>query len=318
MTTSAVGEGIVTNRPLLAIALKVSSVLAFVGMGTVIRLTEGVPVGQILFFRSFFAIPPIIAYIMWRHELRASFHTKRPVAHVVRGIIGVVGLALSFVALVRLPLAEAITLGYATPLLSVLLGALILREAVGPYRFTAVIIGLAGVVVIAWPNLTIFFSGNTVTNDQFIGVVAALSGAAVAAFVVLIIRQMVKTERSTTIVLWFSITCTVCSLLSLPFGWIALSWLEVFILVLAGLLGGIGQTAMTECYRHGDIAVVAPFEYVSIVFGLAIGYWVFGDLASHQMLIGAAIVIATGIFVVLRERQLGLDREATHKVTPPH
>ena len=272
-------------------------------MGTVIRLTEGIPIGQILFFRSFFGILPIALYLAWRGQLRTSVRTARPRAHIVRGLVGMAGMALSFMALVRLPLPESIALGYATPLLAVVLGALVLRERVQAYRWVAVTVGLAGVLIISWPNLTVLRSGDLAGDDRFVGVVAALLGAATSAWVVLLIRQMGRTEASSTIVLWFSISCTGFSLASIAFGWVWPTATEAGLLALGGLLGGIGQIAMTEGYRLGDISVVAPFEYTSILLGGAIGYAVFGHVPTVHMLIGGAIVVATGMFMIWMQRR---------------
>lgn len=288
---------------LAAIGFKLASVVAFVAMGTVIRLTEGIPIGQILFFRSFFGILPIALYLAWRGQLRTSVRTARPRAHIVRGLVGMAGMALSFMALVRLPLPESIALGYATPLLAVVLGALVLRERVQAYRWVAVTVGLAGVLIISWPNLTVLRSGDLAGDDRFVGVVAALLGAATSAWVVLLIRQMGRTEASSTIVLWFSISCTGFSLASIAFGWVWPTATEAGLLALGGLLGGIGQIAMTEGYRQGDISVVAPFEYTSILLGGAIGYAVFGHVPTVHMLIGGAIVVATGMFMIWMQRR---------------
>ena len=296
-------EGVPPPAQLAAIGLKLISVVAFVAMGTIIRLTEDIPLGQILFFRSFFGILPIALYLASRGQLRSSVRTSRPRAHVVRGLVGMVGMALSFTALVRLPLPESIALGYATPLLAVMLGALILREHVQAYRWAAVTAGLVGVLIISWPNLTVFAAGDPVSSEEFIGVVAALLGAAISAWVVLLIRQMGRTEASTTIVLWFSISCTGFSLASIAFGWVWPTAEEAALLALGGLFGGIGQIAMTEGYRQGDISVVAPFEYTSILLGGVISYAVFGDVPDIHMLMGGTVVVASGILLILLQRR---------------
>lgn len=304
-------------RPFVGIAFKLASVVAFVAMGAFIKLAGDVPVGQIIFYRSFYAMIPVAILLAYRRELSTAFRTTRPVGHVVRGVIGVIGMGLGFVALVRLPLPESITLNYATPLVSVVFAAVFLGEVVRMYRWSAVVIGLCGVVIIAWPNLTLFGSPGGMSSNQAVGVIAALSATLVYATVALIIRRLVQTESSGTIVMWFSLTCTVAALLTWPFGWADLTSWQVAFLILAGLFGGIGQITMTECYRHADIAIIAPFEYTSMIFGVAVGYWLFGDVPTAHMLAGGAIVISTGIFIIWRERQLGLERQKAKKVTPP-
>ena len=96
-------------------------------------------------------------------------------------------------------------------------------------------------------------------------------------------ERLVATERSATIVLWFSLTASVAGLLTLPFGWISLSQPQVLALIGAGICGGVGQILMTESYRHAEMSTVAPFEYTSMVLGIASGYLFFGDLPGAQL-----------------------------------
>ena len=301
---------------MLAIGLKVMSVTVFVGMATSIKLSGQVAAGQIVFFRSLFAVVPILIFLAFRGELAYALRTNRPLAHIGRGIFGVSSMWLGFFALTRLPLPEAITLGYAQPLVVVVFSALILGETVRVYRWSAVIIGFVGVVIIAWPKLTLF-SGPAMQSEQAVGVVATLTAAVISGFAMLQVRQLVTTEKSATIVMWFSLTCAVCSLATFPFGWTPLDGWQVFWLVTAGLCGGVGQILMTESYRHGDMSIIAPFEYTSMILGIVAGYFVFNDIPTIYTLVGGTIVVAAGIFIILRERWLGLDRGKARKVTPP-
>ena len=118
--------------------------------------------------------------------------------------------------------------------------------------------------------------------------------------------------------LWFSLSSSASGLLTITFGWAQLSAAQFTLLVGAGLCGGIGQILMTEAYRYADVSTVAPFEYTSLILGLVIGYAVFGDIPTVQMLSGGAIVVAAGIFIIWREQQLGLKRGAARRVAPPH
>src|SRR5690606_13237262 len=127
------------------IGLKVISVTVFVVMSAFIKASGQLPAGQIVFFRSFFAFLPVMAYLAYRRELRTAIYTKRPLGHIVRGVIGVCAMGLSFFALTRLPLPEAITLNYAQPLFVVMFSALFLGEMVRVYRWSAVAVGLVGV-----------------------------------------------------------------------------------------------------------------------------------------------------------------------------
>jgi drug/metabolite transporter (DMT)-like permease len=163
------------RNPLRGILLKVVSVAVFVAMASFIKAAGQVPAGQIVFFRSFFAIFPILLVLSFRHELRGAFSTSRPGSHVVRGLVGVTAMSLGFFALTRLPLPEAVTLNYAQPLLVVVFSAIFMGETIRIFRWSAVAVGLVGVIIISWPNLTLFTSGDGLTNDQALGVMAALA-----------------------------------------------------------------------------------------------------------------------------------------------
>jgi drug/metabolite transporter (DMT)-like permease len=129
------------------------------------------------------------------------------------------------------------------------------------------------------------------------------------------VRRLVQTERTETIVLFFFITGSVLSLLTLPFGWVWPTLEQTAILVLAGIAGGVGQILLTASYRHAEMSVIAPFEYTSLLLGLAVGYFAFGDVPTLPMLGGAAIVIASGIFIIFREHRLGLDRHKARQAS---
>ncbi len=305
------------SSPLTGIALKVISVAIFVGMSTAIKLAGQVPAGQIVFYRSFFAIFPILVFLACRGELRTAVTTRRPFGHIMRGLAGVTAMGFGFYALTQLPLPEAITLNYAQPLLVVVFSALILGENVRAYRWTAVAVGLVGVLIVSWPNLTLFTSPGGVSDKAAMGAVAAIIGAGLSAIAMLLVRNLVHTERTATIVLWFSLTASVMALFSLPFGWQSLSWQQTALLVTGGFCGGIAQLFMTEADRHAEASTVAPFAYTSLLLGIAVGYLVFGDLPTIHTLVGGIIVIGAGIFIIWREHRLGLQREAAKKVAPP-
>jgi len=307
----------VGHNTLRGIALKIVSVAVFVGMQTCIKSAGDVPAGQIVFFRSFFAIFPIIAFLAFKGQLGTAFVTKRPFNHIARGVVGVAAMGLGFFALTRLPLPEAITLNYAQPLLVVVFSSVFLGESIRVYRWSAVAVGLIGVLIISWPELTLLNSDEGLDDQEVLGVMAALIAAAISAVAMLLVRNLVQTEKTATIVLWFSSTATVLSLFTLPFGWQALTPPQAALLVLAGFCGGLGQILMTAAYRHAEASVVAPFEYTSMVLGVVVGYFVFGDVTSLNTLIGGVIVVAAGIFIIWRERQLGLERTHTRKAAPP-
>jgi drug/metabolite transporter (DMT)-like permease len=305
------------GNPLVGIGLKIVSVAFFVGMQTCIKAAGQLPAGQIVFFRSFFAIVPIVLFLAYRKELRTALRTARPLSQIVRGLVGVTAMSLGFFALTRLPLPEAVTLGYAQPLLVVVFSALFLGEVIRVYRWSAVCVGLVGIAIISWPTLTLFRSGAAIGDQEFIGVMAVLAAAAISAVAVLLVRDLVRTEKAATIVLWFSLTASAMSLFSIPLGWQAPTTMQVILLVFSGFFGGLGQILMTTAYRHAEASTVAPFEYTSMLLAIGIGYLAFGNIPTVYTLVGGTIVIGAGIFIVWREQRLGIERKAAIKVTPP-
>jgi len=144
-----------------------------------------------------------------------------------------------------------------------------------------------------------------------------LGGAIFAALAQVFVRKLVMTENTSAIVFWFSLTATLLSLVTLPFGWVIPTGFEAAILIGAGLLGGIGQILLTSSYREADASLVAPFDYASMLFALLIGYFVFAEVPTWTMLGGAALVIAAGILIIWRERKLGLERSKGRKAMTP-
>jgi drug/metabolite transporter (DMT)-like permease len=305
------------SGPLRGIVLKVLSVCAFVVMATCLKATKTIPAGELVFFRCFFAILPVVAYLAWRRQLRVALYTSRPLGHVLRAFIGVTSMGMGFFALTRLPLPETTAISYASPLLIVVFSAVLLKERVHVFRWTAVLIGLVGVVIILWPRLTLFSSGAAVGADATLGAAAALGAAIFSAFAMMQVRKLVQTERTEAIVIYFFICATVLSLLTVPFGWVMPSPEQAVLLVAAGFAGGIGQLLLTSCYRYADMSVIAPFEYVSLILTIIIGLVVFAEVPTPAMLIGAAIIVASGIAVILREHYLGLDRVKAREANTP-
>ncbi|BCH65425.1 membrane protein [Agrobacterium vitis] len=303
--------------PIRGIVFKVASVTVFVAMQTAIKLAgDDVPAGQITFYRSAFALIPILAYLAYLGQIRTGLRTANVFGHVKRGLIGIAAMACGFYGLVHLPMPDAIAIGYAMPLIAVVFAAVFLGETVRLYRWSAVAIGLVGVVIISWPKLTLLQDG-FYGSEVGMGTLAVLASATLGAAAMLQVRQLVREEKTATIVLYFSIIAALISLVSLPFGWNDLSIRQLGLLAFAGICGGLAQILLTESYRHADISTIAPFEYSSILFGSLIGYLLFDDLPSIHTLVGTLIVAGAGIFIILREHQLGLERRAARKASTP-
>lgn len=306
------------TRPLRGIALKLASVLIFIVMQSMIKATSGhVPGGQAVFFRSFFAIPVIVVWLLWRHELSTGLRTRDPFGHFWRGLLGTVSMGLGFSALGYLPLPEVTALGYAAPLLTVVFAAMFLGEEVRAFRITAVALGLVGVLIVLSPRLSLVSEGAASYREAF-GAALVLGGAVFAALAQVFVRKLVMAEKTPTIVFWFSVTATVLSLATIPFGWVWPTPGEAALLVGAGLIGGVGQVLLTSSYREADASVIAPFDYASMLFALAIGWFVFAELPTATMLAGAALVVLAGCLIIWRERQLGLKRARQRKSMTPN
>ena len=303
--------------PLRGILLKVASVCCFVVMATLLKATGTLPAGELVFFRCCFAILPVLVWLAWRRQIRTALHTKNPMGHVVRALVGASSMGLGFFALTRLPLPESTAIGYASPLLIVMFSALLLKEKVHIFRWTAVVVGLIGVVIVLWPRLTLFSGGQPLGDSEAVGAVAAFCGAILTAFAMMQVRKLVQTERTEAIVVYFFVCASVLSLVTIPFGWVMPTPQQAALLVGAGFAGGIGQLLMTSCYRYADMSVIAPFEYVSLLLTIVIGLTVFGEVPAATMLIGAAIIVGSGIAVILREHYLGLDRVKAREANTP-
>jgi drug/metabolite transporter (DMT)-like permease len=304
-------------RPLRGIAYKVVSVIVFITMASLIKATApNVPSGEAVFFRSFFAMPVIVVWLALRRELSTGFRASNPMGHVWRGLVGTIAMGLGFAGLGYLPLPEVTAIGYAAPLLTVIFAAMFLGEDVRAFRISAVALGLIGVLIVVWPRLSIT-SGDHLSQAQAFGAILVLGGAVFAALAQVFVRKLVNTEKTPAIVFYFSLTATVLSLATLPFGWVIPTATEAALLVGAGLLGGVGQIFLTSSYREADASVVAPFDYASMIFALAIGYFVFAEVPTATMLIGATVVVAAGCLIIWRERKLGIERAKQRKAMTP-
>ena len=235
--------------PARAITLKLASVFLFVVMASLIKAaSDEVPPGEAVFFRSAFAIPIIVGWLWARGDLRTGFRTVDPMGHVWRGVVGTMAMGCFFAGLAILPLYEVKAIQYAMPLFVVILAALLLGERIRLVRISAVAFGMAGVLMILWPRLTAF-GLDGVDPRLAVGALIVLTGSVCGATAQIFIRKLVRTEETSSIVFWFSLTATVLSLLTLPFGWTVPGGEALACLVGSGLIGGVGQILLTSAYR---------------------------------------------------------------------
>ncbi|WP_020185755.1 DMT family transporter [Methylopila sp. 73B] len=309
---------------LLGVSFKLLSAFLFTVMASMVRaIGTDVPTGQVVFARSLFALAPLMAWLMWRGDVVRTLKTKRPFGHMLRSAIGVGSMFCMFAGLARLPLPDATVLGYASPLMTIIFAAVLLRERVMAHRWTAVAIGLAGVVIMLWPQLesgalASVVTGGAQASETAVGAAFAICATVLTAAAMIQIRRLTQSEGTGAIVFYFTVWSTVIGLtVSLTFGWVWPDARTALLLVGTGLVGGVAQILLTEGYRHADASLIAPFEYTTILWALAIGFLAFGDLPSMPMVIGGAIVVGSGVAVVLRERKLGIKRARVRKASPP-
>jgi drug/metabolite transporter (DMT)-like permease len=208
-----------------------------------------------------------------------------------------------------LPLIESNAISFTSPLFSVALAALVLKERVRIYRWSAVIVGFLGVLVVLSPHL----SGDELTiamasATSIAGIVYGIAGSAANAGTVIQTRRLTQSESTSSIVFYFSLSCALAGLVTWPFGWLSPTGGEFAALVSIGLLGGTAHIFLTESYRYASASVVAPFDYTAMIWALVLGYAMFGETPTPMIVVGSSIIAGAGLFVIWRERQLALAR----------
>lgn len=295
---------------LKAIGFKLISALLFAAMSALVRqLGDVAPVGQLVFFRSACAIPPVLLIYALRGELMTAVRTRRPLGQLGRGALSVAGMFTNFSALTRLPLADATAISFASPLITVALAAVILKESVRLYRWSAVSVGFAGVIVMLIPHFDLsHYATAGAASVATAGSIFAITAAFCNAGTVIQTRRLAQSETTSSIVFYFSLVTALAGAVTLPFAWHTPTGSELVMLVSLGVFGGVAHIFLTESYRHATASVIAPFDYSAMLWALLLGYWVFGELPSALVYLGASIVAGAGLFVIWRERQLGLQR----------
>lgn len=287
------------------VLFKLASTIAFAIMLTLIKLASSrVPPGEVLFARSFFGIIPVIVYLTVLGVFPASLSTKKPLGHVRRSVVGTVSMFCWFTAVSYLPLPDATAISYSGPLFGVCFAALILHERVRSFRWAAVGIGFVGVLIVLSEQLNGFDMG--LHGDRAIGAACALASAVLGAIAAVTVRELTATETTGAIVFYFLACGSVFSFVTLPFGWVVPSYSDAAMLVVAGLFGGVGQVLMTQSYRLAEASVIAPLDYINMIWIVIMSYLVFGDVPTSVVISGSLVVIASGVFVVWRERRLGI------------
>jgi drug/metabolite transporter (DMT)-like permease len=273
------------------IALKIAAVTVFSVMDMTVKwLSARYPTVQIIFCRSFFAFIPL-AFFLWKNGGLDLLKTNRPLGHFTRAAVGAGALYCFFWAFGRMPLADVVAIGFAAPLCMTAMSVWLLGERVGIRRWSAVAIGFAGVLLMVRPG------ASTVQTAALV----ALLGTLLYSLGIILVRKLSETERSATIVFYFTIGATVVFGAMLPAVWITPSGADAALLVLTGLLGGVGHLLITRAYQLAPIAVIAPFDYMAILWATGFGFVIFGDLPSWMTVVGALIVVGSGLYILHRE-----------------
>ena len=310
--TAADGTAVATaDRPLAGIALYNLSFVFLVAMDIVIKLLAAdYPLGQLVMARCVFGLLPILLVVLVSGRGTAALRPRRPGRLVLRGLVHAGALGSFFYALGRLPLADAYALAFTAPLFVTALSMPILREPVGVRRWAAVAIGFVGILVMLRPGS----AGIALPAD---GIAAAIFGAFCFALMSVMTRKLARDETNEAIVLVSTLTVGGLAALTLPFGFVApVDAVDALALAAVGLLGGTGFLLMTQAFRQAPVAVLAPFEYTTMIYAVVFGFLIWGDVPDAPLFAGAAIVIGCGLYILHRERTLARQRRRA-LATPP-
>lgn len=286
------------------IALRLAAMLGLALMFVVVKVVaeRGVHIAESLFWRQAFALPFVFFWAM-THGGLAALKTGRIAAHGRRAAMGIVGMGLNFGGVILLPLAEATTISLSVPIFATIFAALLLGEPTGRARWSAVVVGFVGVLIVLQPGGMGVFGGSHMT-----GALVALSGAIMTALITIAVRDLGRTENTVAIVFWFSLLSLIPLGIALPFVWVPHSPADWGLLVLLGLSGAVVQMCLTGALRLAPVSVVIPMDYSSLLWSVAFGWWFFGTLPAATTWIGAPVIIGSGLFIAWREHVKAIAR----------
>jgi drug/metabolite transporter (DMT)-like permease len=279
------------DRPFKIFLASLACNALFACMNVFVKLaSEHQSIVQIVFFRNAFALIPVTVAIYYAGGF-PLLKTRKPGGHFLRASIGNLSMYFFFLAFNFLPLANALALTSASPLIQTVLSVPFLGEIVGPHRLAAVAVGLGAVLFMLQPS-----GGGNIQ-----GTLSALVAAILTAFVMIIIRRLGRTEHHLTIVFYFTLFGALAGGIMALFFWMPVTPLTLFYLVMVGILGGGGQIFMTYAYAHAPMAYVSAFSYVSIIFGAFFDWLIWGHMLEWHIALGSAVIIAGGMYVLHRE-----------------
>lgn len=290
------------DRPMLALVIRLLGIAGFAVMAALIKLAaeRGMHIAEIIFWRQLVTVPIIATWAMLAGDIHL-LKSERPKAHAVRGIYGVVGMICNFGSVILLPLAEATTINFSAPIFAVILSIVLLKEPVGVWRWSAVIAGFAGILIIAQP-------GNG--HLPLAGALVALGGAFMISLISIQIRDLSRTEQPMVIVFWFAVISVVLAAPFQPFVMQAHSASDWLLLLGIGISGTWGQLFVTMALRFGKVSSVIVMDYSSIVWATLLGFLIFAAVPPVTTFLGAPLIVASGLIIAWRERVIAKRRFA--------
>lgn len=281
-----------------AIALMMLGVAVFSVMDVMVKWEGAIyPVLQVMFFRSLFAFLPL-GFFIFRDGLSHAVKVKSPISHVLRSGMGLAAMGFIFLAYTKMSLAGVIAITFSAPIFVTMLSVPLLGEKVGPRRWSAILVGFAGVLIIVQPGPNLLDSAAPI----------ALAGTLCFSIASIYVRKLAKIDSATSIVFYYTLTSTVVTGALLPFFWVTPSLGDLAILVAIGIVGGVAQLVKTQAFRFADVAVIIPFDYSALIWATLFGYLIWDELPAETTVLGAVIVVASGLYILFRESNLGLKR----------
>ena len=266
------------------------SVCAFSLMDVLVKWSDAYPVGQVLFFRGFCGIIPIL-FLIPRDRFLDFYKTTRPLLHFKRCLSGLIALVAIFIALRNLPLATVVSITFAAPIFTTIFSIFLLKEKVGLYRWLAVLVGFVGIIVITEP-------GFSSLNLYYIYPIIFCLGLS---YVAIAIRKLSTTEPVWLISFFFSFSIAILGLLSLFQGWVMPNFLDLFLLSMVGILGGLANLWLSQSYKYSEVSLVTPLKYLALVFAIIFGYFIWSEVPTLKTLMGALLVILSSFIIFRRE-----------------
>lgn len=270
------------------------SVIFFSVMEILVKfLSSSYPIGELVFFRGFFGLLPII-FIMPKKKFFQNFKTKKIKLHIFRTITGCFALISIFFGLKYLPLADAISITFAAPIFATIFSIFFLKEIVGKKRWFAVLIGFLGILIILKPGTSLFSIYSIFPILFCVGFAASAS----------LIRILSKTDKNYLISFYYTAGLTLVSLFLDPLSWKIPLFKDCLLLISIGIIGSLGNIIITEAYRKSEISLITPIKYLNLIFAIVFGYYLFNEVPEVSTLIGSVFIIVSTVIIFIRERKL--------------